>query len=110
MHDQQTPASTCLFSIYASLRLYVCARPEDLRACVCVRAYVRARVHMVCVSRQAAGIYGPHGGSHIYIINLNYMALFVYQARSDEILIRCHAEEGHKFLINCSADLCTALT
>lgn len=30
--------------------------------------------------------------------------------RSDGNLIRCPAEERHKFLINCSADLCTALT
>ena len=31
------------------------------------------------------GIYGPHEGSHINIINLNYIGLFVYQLAPTQI-------------------------
>lgn len=43
--------------------------------CACVPDFIHTDGSM-CVKE---GIYWPHGGSHINIINLNYIGLFVYQ-------------------------------
>jgi len=61
MHTQQcTWLNTQIF--------YVCV-------CACSRLCTCTDVSMSVKE----GIYWPHGGSHINIINLNYIGLFVYQ-------------------------------
>lgn len=89
-------ARVCPFSTHASLIL--CAR---VRMCTC---------KCLC-GEQATGrnLWATQWLTHLHYKSQLH-SIICLPALLDGILIRCPAEEGHKFLINCSADLCTALT
>jgi len=80
-------------------------KPGVAWSCPCVVATC-LHVHVYV----GQNIYGQCGGLDICIINLNYTALldqYCAQMKSSEV---APAESACKFLINCSADLCVAMT
>lgn len=57
----------------------------NMQALFYVHAFVCIHASVYVVRRQGAKIYGLHSGLRICIINLNYIALFVYQPAQMEV-------------------------
>lgn len=75
---------------------------------------IRALFHANVLGASVSVASGRNLWAARWLTHLHYKSqlhsIICLPGRSDGNLIRCPAEERHKFLINCSADLCTALT
>lgn len=95
-HARTQAASTWTFPKYASLILCACV-------CMCT-------CKCLCGEQTSSkNLWATYWLTHLHYKSQLH-SIICLPACSDGILIRCPAEERHKFLINCSADLCTALT